>query len=490
MSNNWFSVDKEGLGRLLQKRGKSFAIFELIQNAWDTNAREAEIVLEKLPGRPFALLRVSDDDPEGFANIAHAYTLFADSVKKDDPTKRGRFNFGEKLVLALCKEALIKTTKGTVTFYEDGRRIKSRDKTESGSICEFIIRMTQAEYDECCTDVHRLIPPIPTTFNGVPLTHPEPLCSFVVKLPTVKSDDEGNLSRTVRKTTVEIYERWGDGEAACIYEMGIPVVETGDRYHINVQQKVPMTLDRANVPPAYLRRLRAEVLNHVHDRLTPEEASETWVTDAVGHKDISHEAVQSAMEARFGEKRAVFDLSDTEANNRLTSKGYNIIAGGTFGKSAWDNIKAAGALVPSGKIDPTMKPYDPSSDKTVDIVPEVQWTENIHCVVTFAKWLAKELMRIDLKVRIVRTTSGFSACYGRGHLDLNLFRLGHRWFQGWDLERIVDLLIHEFGHQYAGNHLSEDYYHALTKLAGKVAVLALEQPEGFSKERYTRARVA
>ena len=36
MQNKWFSVDKQGLGKILERRGgRLFAIFELIQNAWD-----------------------------------------------------------------------------------------------------------------------------------------------------------------------------------------------------------------------------------------------------------------------------------------------------------------------------------------------------------------------------------------------------------------------------------------------------------------------
>src|SRR2546429_2681653 len=33
--NNWFEVDKQGLARILERKGKEFALFELIQNAWD-----------------------------------------------------------------------------------------------------------------------------------------------------------------------------------------------------------------------------------------------------------------------------------------------------------------------------------------------------------------------------------------------------------------------------------------------------------------------
>ena len=58
---------------------------------------------------------VKDDSPEGFRNITHAYTLFADTYKRRDPTKRGRFNLGEKQVIAICKRAIVMTTKGEIS---------------------------------------------------------------------------------------------------------------------------------------------------------------------------------------------------------------------------------------------------------------------------------------------------------------------------------------------------------------------------------------
>jgi len=60
-------------------------------------------------------------------------------------------------------------------------------------------------------------------------------------LPTVVADEEGVLRKTSRKTLVRVYEP-AEGEAAMLYEMGIPVVETGDRFHVDVQQKVPLNM--------------------------------------------------------------------------------------------------------------------------------------------------------------------------------------------------------------------------------------------------------
>lgn len=484
MSNAWFAVDKAGLSKLLEKRGKAFAIFELIQNAWDANTRQVTVSLHKISGRPAARLEVQDDDPEGFKDLSHAYTLFAESVKKDDPTKRGRFNLGEKLVLALCRSATIRSTTGTVHFKENGARSISGSKTVAGSVFEAEVKMTEVEFEQACREISRLIPPpgIATLFNGERLVERPVVAEFEAALPTVRCDDEGNLTRTIRKTLVRVYEV-APGEDASIYELGIPVVPTGDRYHLDVQQKVPINLDRDNVPPSYLRQLRALALNTTAKLLSKEEATAAWVTDALHHKDVAPDAVKVVLTQRFGNKRAAYDPSDPEANNRLVADGYTVIHGGTFGREAWSNIKEAVALKPAGEIRPTPKPWsdDPDADPA-EYIPEQEWTAGMRRVADLAKDLAHELMDHDVQVHIVkRMGGGAAACYGHGDLTFCLQRLGRRWFDDWreHLDRVLDLLIHEFGHEYASNHLDEGYYHALTRLGGKLAVLALTHPELF-----------
>lgn len=266
--DNWFSVDRRGLAKLVERKGKAFVLFELLQNSLDTDARNVEVCLEPLAGRPAALLIVRDDNPDGFKDLTHAFTLFAESEKKSDPTKRGRFNLGEKLVLALCDEARITSTRGSVIF-EGGERRRSSSKTEAGTEFRATIRMTRAEIEQVEREIGSVLVPsgVLVTFNGRVLEPRSPLAEVEASLATMTADAEGNLTRTKRKTTIRIFEP-REGETATIYEMGIPIVETGDRYHVDVAQKVPLTMERDNVPPAFLRDVRAAVAGVTAARLT------------------------------------------------------------------------------------------------------------------------------------------------------------------------------------------------------------------------------
>jgi hypothetical protein len=80
MGKGYFEVDKKGLAKLLEEKGKQFAVYELIQNAWDTSAKKVDITFKKIPGRPLARIVVTDDDPDGFIDLTHSFTLFAESV--------------------------------------------------------------------------------------------------------------------------------------------------------------------------------------------------------------------------------------------------------------------------------------------------------------------------------------------------------------------------------------------------------------------------
>src|SRR5438876_6624914 len=95
--NNWFEVDKQGLAKLLERKGKEFALFELIQNGWDEPGVTKVSVSLEYVGHNKARLVVEDDAPEGFKDLSHAFTLFASSTKTANPEQRGRFNLGEKL---------------------------------------------------------------------------------------------------------------------------------------------------------------------------------------------------------------------------------------------------------------------------------------------------------------------------------------------------------------------------------------------------------
>ncbi len=469
--NAMFDVDRDGLRKLLERRGMQFALYELVQNAWDQNVREVRVTFTKPSGSRIADLVVSDDDPEGFANLADAYTLFAESYKKANPQQRGRFNIGEKLVIAICEESCILTTKGGVEFVGNERK-SLRRHTESGSIFSGKLRITSPDFADCCEAMRRLIPPegIDTYFNGELLQSREPISVIKkVSLATEISDPEGILRRTTRQTDVRVYEPL-PGEVGMLYELGIPVVETGDDYHVDVQQKVPLTLDRDNVPPSFIRTIRTAVLNEVHRDLDMETANHLWVKQAMEDPDVSEDAVRSVIKNRFGDKVVAYDPSDPESNNRATAEGFTVVHGRSLGKEEWQNVRKVIGVMPSAS---SMFPTDPG---TIVASEPIEPTAQEAKMIVGIKRLARTLIGADISVDIVNShRESAAARYGHRHMMVNRAKVGRKWFDVLD-ESSVSLIIHELGHEYSSNHLSEAYYRALTNLGARLAIATAKDP--------------
>lgn len=473
-NTNWFDIDKKGLAQILARKGKEFAVFELVQNAWDeAGVSEVHITLvqDALPN--YCLLTVRDNSANGFAKLTDAYTLFAPSSKKANPTQRGRFNFGEKLVLALAKEASIATTTGTVRFNEKGRQRLSK-RTDVGSQITVILRMTRDEAAQAVLASARLIPPagVVTEINKIEIKAPPIKLSFEASLLTETTNVDGELIKSTRKTTVDVYKADAD-HAAAIYEMGIPVCEIEGKYVFNVNQKVPLTLDREEVLPQFRKQLAVAALNALVDDLDTEDANAGWATEAATSPDAKPEALEAYMTQRFGKNRVSFDPSDPEANKIAISQGFTVVHGGMLSGPAWENVKNAKAILPAGQVTPSAKVWtgegDPNAIPFKDWITEDKWTDGMRKIADFAGRMAQCVLGRTIAVRICSTPQMIAAAsYGPGELTFNKFRLGSTWFEQGISQSVVQLLIHEFGHEFSGDHLSSAYYDALSRIGAKM----------------------
>jgi len=484
---SWFEVDRDGLRQLLEGKDKSFVVRELVQNAWDEpGVTCCNVTIEMMPGKRAARLMVEDDAPEGFHDLTHAYTIFARTRKRASPEARGRFNLGEKHVLALCREARIATTKGTVEFLPGGVRKRRRARRRSGSVFDAVLEMTQAEVEDCLRAAGTFIPPrgIATTVNGEELLVREPLASVAATLATEFENEKGQYRSTRRATVIDVHEPLSD-EKAMLYEMGLPVVETGDRWHYDIQQRVPLNADRDNVQPSFLRDVRAEVMNALSDRLTETDAAEGWVREAAGSGRIEKEAFEHAMHKRHGEKIAVRSVNDPEANHAAAANGYEVLAGGSLTGEEWRNARKFESLQPASELFPTENPASGPDGKDT-VIPEEKWTPGMRRLAAYVERIGNELVG-GTTVRIVRDAGNrrFSAWYGRKEITFNLQRLGHRFFNEFpgNMERVNSLLLHEFAHESEGDHLSEKYHGAICDLGSRLTQLALERPGLFRDKR-------
>jgi hypothetical protein len=476
-SDNWFEVDKAGLAKVVARNALQTCkpIFELVQNGWDAPGT-TEVKVECIFRNHRIDLTVQDDSPVGFTDLSHAYTLYAASEKANNPELRGRFCFGEKEVFALCERASVETTIGTVRFSARGREV-APEKTRRGSIIHCIIPATREEFESLMSWADKLIPPghIGTYINGKRLPQLAPEKVITANLKTEVGDEEHGFRFVERQTAVRLHPVQ-PGQSAWLYEMGIPVAETGDRWHYDIAQKVPLVTDRNAVMPWYLRAVRVAVFNSVHQELTQEDCNHVWVQEAMASKkggkpEASSEAITSYMRQRFSDKRVSYDPSDPEANKLATSQQYVVVHGGMMPAEIWQTVKAAGAILPAGKVTPSPKPYTPGGRR---LRLEMSPTPAMEAVERYAAELAQKILGQSIHTVLANDPSwGFRGTYGPGELVMNVAALGKDWF---DLEAnrpaIHEFLIHEFGHHFCSDHLSADYHKALCRLGAQIAELA------------------
>ncbi len=478
-----FELNTKGFRQVFADRSVSRMVEELVANAFDENVSRVDVTFEHLGGQDYKL-NVTDDSATGFEDLRDAYTVFGPSKKKGDPTKRGRFCFGEKWVIARCQEVVITSTSGRVIFdVSNDKRTHSPKATERGTVVECRLRTTKDEYVNACERLTRILIPqrITLAFNGQALPSRSPLRTTEATLPTEYADESGDLRRTERKARIDIYEVHA-GEVASVFELGIPIVATGDVFHYDVRQRVPLPINRNNVHPSYLKRLRGSVLDATADLLTPEQAANKGVTDGI--PAAMPETRVAVITARFGEKRYVTDFN-REAGGELFAEGHTPVPPNAFDAETWKALKAAGAIHSANQLRP--KHYVPAVP-----LPEARITPAMRKFREFAELLCQLTLNksIALWAWSDNPNAGNAAScgpHGDGAIDMavNAGTLGAEWFsdQPATCPRNIDLLIHELGHHAGAMDCTREHADEMTRIAATLAVLMLTRPMLFDDYR-------
>ena len=423
LKKDWVIADLDGLRsineRLVSRRGFGMLAGELYQNVSDTDATVCEFNIKDNDERESVSLTVTDNGP-GFARLEDAWTMFAPSLKKSDPTKAGRFNVGEKVVLSFCREATIHTTSGTVKFTPNGKReVYPRRKRDVGTEVSLNLKLTKQRFNEILDYMPTLLvrDNLKVTVNGSRIQQRDSIESWEETLQTEIGDD---LRPTKRKTTISIYALQ-EGETPMLYELGIPVVETGDKWHVNIAQKIPLNTERDNVTPAYLKSVRVSVLNNMHKKLTDEDTESTWVNEAASDKACSDDAVETFKVKKYGERSVAYDPANLEANAYAASEGYTVIPSHGLTSGQRKNMKEANVLLTSSVQFPNAGREAYSIDgEPAEFVSDENQTKDMKSAKAYTEQLGKTVLGVGhIDVMFVRGLNRFqhgtfAACFSAG----------------------------------------------------------------------------
>jgi hypothetical protein len=321
---------------------------------------------------------------------------------------------------------------------------------------------------------------VATYFNNERIESRRARGKIEANLPTPLADGEGYLRNLDRDTTIKLFLPLID-EKPWLYEMGIPVMELeDDKWHVDVQQKVPLSRDRDNVTPAYLRKVRAAVLNAKVDDLTEEDSTAGWVAAAAGAPEANDAALKTLVHKRWGGKEVVLpDRNDPGATNEATSKGAvvlnNAVTGGFRQRLKGLKDEAGKPLVALAS-----KKYGTRCKGGLgEEIPEDQWAPEVRQYVQFIERVAPKLIDQHVHVRVIdEEGADFRGCmkWQSGTMTVNL-----GYHDSGDQQENYELFLHEMAHAYVHNndHLADRFYHTVTELGAKLAILALNEPELF-----------
>ena len=347
-----FTVDPQGLRELEEGRAVWRAPLELVSNVFDeargygdddrARPTRCDIVIEPITGSRAHRYMVSDDGA-GFRDSRDVYTLFAPTAKRSTVAVAGRFNAGEKQLIAVSKTAVVRTGSTTTTFENDRRTVQKHRTPHTGTSVDCVMRWTVAEAEAVVEAIKRCRPPqgLTVTLNGETLPSVAEAHAVVrVSLPTVLLS-EGQMRPTVRKTNVTVLTCPKETEP-WLFELGVPVTKIGGefQYGLDVGQKVPLPQSRDTVAQSWLDKCIGRVIEAAlldgHDILSTEDADRSYVKAALEHVQ-DPEAVDKAVDSIHGED-AVRRSSDPVANFRAELAGHTLVSGRTLGPKFRDAL--------------------------------------------------------------------------------------------------------------------------------------------------------
>ena len=463
-----FTVSHLGMRELHADRPPWHLVKELVQNSWDEapDATVCAVTIKPVPGQDATRVTVEDDGP-GFKDVADAWTLMKHTDKRASPTKRGRYNLGEKEIISVAIEAQVETVGHTIDFPPLGSRVVSTNKRSSGTVISVTMPWTQEQAELLAQKLMQFRPTeCRLVVNGQETPHREPLRVRSAIMNTVLQEGPGEPMRpTRRRTDIHILERANENES-WLYEMGIPIQPITTPWDVDIQQKVPMPPNRDTVSESYLTDLYAEVLNENHPIMEANQFGESWVKQAMEDPRTESGAVKSTFQGRYG-KKALLISSDADANMKAAESGYELInsrsLSGTERERFREDAGAQTAYQVFGNPKPEVTAFPPRDERQKE----------------FASWVRQMASHCDLNAKVLffddphaRKLADCTASTITPTVRFNVALLGEGFFNPpYNREDQMALVFHELGHAMADKPMEHgpSWGEAVAELAGKIS---------------------
>lgn len=495
-----FEVDADGYRAQMSEMKPVKVVYELVANANDEDSvKEFTVNIRWVDGETAIEYQ---DNGAGFEKISDVWTLYGHSTRRADPTKSGRFNLGEKEFLVLSKHATVETfdkqeKKRRKFVFQNNSRVEV--KPEGGKGTKIVARFDRWDHDqfkEICHDILNVYvkPDKKCVINENEVKNEKPFRTISGELPTKIALKEGQpLSDVKRVTDIDLYDKKSPKADAWLFENGLPIQKQSPRtkWHINVNQKVPLAPTRVSVPNSYYNKLCGVVLNNTADTLEHAESGARWV--ALGMKYATKATAMKVLTVKLpsaNPNNIMLGGSDDMANKACLDAGGGIIDSGTFDSDVLEHLKDMGCVKVAKEEYGGGGKYE-ADEKIVEPTPVMIEYSNVCKNVAFA------CLNENIRVRFVKSKRPASAWWQREmkSLTFNLSKLGGAdYFNEWNEEN-VSLLIHELGHhrgrgsyEYEIEHYSRQYVEELQRIGGIIGKVGIKTFFGIIGENNSRSQ--
>lgn len=465
-----FEIDTEGFKIQMSEMEPYRIVQEIIANSFDEPS-VTEINCYLRHDRSYFTMSIQDNG-KGFRSIKDVFTLFRNSYKRKDVQQRGRFNLGEKEVMAVAYDGFIRSRDWKVEFYENKRRETKNLDDNHGTTVEARFLWDSTQIDIITKQLQKLIVPNKQTLeiNGKPVEKKTIARTIKGKLWTVIEDDESKqMVRRLIETKVDVYEKDQD-ELAWIFEMGVPVQQLEKhlnvQWHVDIQQKIPLEIKRDVVSDTYLIDIYALLANKCYDLVPKEKAGAKWINRSMVRIDA--EPAKDLLKKQYGtDKLYIPSKVDFEANESVNKVGGQTILPNTLDRDERTHLREISVvkLATDDFGSGISKEY-----KEIEITPQMEKYFQV------VKLVAKDTIKKDIEINVCDSDITHPAWYSGSNLTYNIrFLAGRKKFFDRFTERGIGIIVHELSHdkvpahqEYPMPHQSPEFLSELERIAGVI----------------------
>lgn len=464
-SKNRFELSNIGWRRMNAGRDAYELVREAVANAFDQDdVTSINVKIEAMDIGGTQVV-IEDNSVRGIEDPSLVSTVFM-TDKGDSPKKRGRKGRGLKELISAADHATIDTVGHRIEFAE-GRTVYSNTRKQGTSVSVYVSDWGLESRHGIRSYLFRMIPPLATDLyiDGIRVAPKRVRTVLQADLEAPCVIDGVQINQT-HNTAVNITNLAKGETEGWLYEMGVPVQSIKTKFHIDVQQRIPLNDNRTTVDSYYLKVLYGLCLKHLMPSLSRGALKQEWATLGIGYADV--DVMKEFVRKMFGSTTAnVIKSYNKQSNDVVQQHGMQLIDTDGMPWSVEEALKKTlrSADMVAASID--------ASDVGKDVQPHVA---DPHGKATaLIRYLGQEVLGRDLTVRFFERGAIFTGKMRLADFNPETLTIRFNVAAGFNFNNpinpeLLSTICHEFGHMTTIHH-DAAFHDAVSKISGMVSTI-------------------